>query len=116
MLVRRFCSITLSLAFACLCLRFSFADMTEPSEPIVSPEAQLSAKAIQVPDGFSLTTVASEPHVANGVAFCFDPAGHIFVAETYRVGKGIEDNRGHLDWLDDDLASRTVADRRAYLK
>src|SRR3954463_16003547 len=86
------------------------------SKQVVSPQAELAAKAIHVPDGFSLKTVASEPNLANGVAFCFDPTGRIFIAETYRVGKGIEDDRSHMDWLDDDLAARTVEDRRAYLK
>ena len=85
-------------------------------EPAISSEAKLAAKAIQVPAGFTLKTVASEPNLANPVAFCFDPAGRIFVAETYRVGKGVEDDRHHMDWLDDDLAARTVADRREYLK
>jgi quinoprotein glucose dehydrogenase len=85
-------------------------------EPAISSEAKLAAKAIQVPAGFTLRTVASEPNLANPVAFCFDPAGRIFVAETYRVGKGVEDDRHHMDWLDDDLAARTVDDRREYLK
>src|SRR5215217_7422157 len=86
------------------------------TQHVVSPQAELAAKAIHVPDGFTLMTVASEPNLANGVAFCFDPAGRIFIAETYRVGKGIEDDRFHMDWLDDDLAARSVEDRRAYLK
>jgi quinoprotein glucose dehydrogenase len=86
------------------------------SSQAVSPQATLAAKAIQLPAGFTLKTVASEPNLANPVAFCFDPSGRIFVAETYRVKKGIEDDREHMDWLDDDLAARTVADRREYLK
>lgn len=82
----------------------------------IAAQAELAAKAIQVPTGFTLTTVASEPHLANPVAFCFDSKGRIFVAETYRVGKGIEDDRHHPDWLDDDLAARTVEDRRNLFK
>ncbi len=91
------------------------ADVPE-QEPAVSPQAILAAKAIQVPAGFTLKTVASEPNLANGVAFCFDPSGRIFVAETYRVMHGVQDNREEMDWLDDDLAARTVADRREYFK
>ena len=34
-----------------------------------------------------------------------------YVAETNRFGKGVPDTRGYMQWLDDDLASRTVADR-----
>src|SRR6478609_9411652 len=63
----------------------------------VSPQATLAAKAIQLPAGFTLKTVASEPNLANPVAFCFNPKGRIFVAETYRVNKGIEDDRQHMD-------------------
>jgi quinoprotein glucose dehydrogenase len=83
--------------------------------PQVSPAAELAAAAIHVPEGFTVTAVASEPRLANPVAFCFDPAGRIFVAETHRVGKGVEDNRHHMYWLDDDLAARTVGDRREFM-
>lgn len=82
----------------------------------IKAEAKLATKAFQLPEGFTLETVASEPHLANPVAFCFDPNGRIFVAETYRVEKGVEDNRHHGDWLDEDLAARTVADRVEYYK
>jgi quinoprotein glucose dehydrogenase len=112
----KLCSAVLPLVFATLCLPFVFAETLEANKSAVTSEAELAGKAIQVPDGFALKTVASEPNLANGVSFCFDPAGRIFVAETYRVGKGAEDNRSHMDWLDDDLAARTVADRRGYLQ
>jgi quinoprotein glucose dehydrogenase len=83
--------------------------------PVVTPEAEVAAAAMRLPDGFSVAAVASEDKLANPVAFCFDPKGRIFVAETHRVYKGVEDNRMHMDWLDDDLAARTVADRRAFM-
>src|SRR6185312_6363694 len=44
---------------------------------------------------------------------CFDEKGRCYVAETFRLHAGVTDNRGHRNWLDDDLASRTVADRVA---
>ena len=56
---------------------------------------------------------AAEPLLANPVAFCFDEKGRCYVAETFRIQHGVTDNRGHMDWLDDDLASRTVEDRIA---
>jgi quinoprotein glucose dehydrogenase len=52
--------------------------------------------------------------LANPVAFCLDELGRIYVAETHRQSKGVEDDRGHMDWLDDDLAAETVEDRLAY--
>lgn len=108
-------SVMLPLMLANRCVLPVHAETTESRKPVIAPEAELAAKAIQVPSGFTLKTVASEPNLANVVSFCFDPSGRIFVAETYRVGKGIEDNRSHVDWLEDDLACQTVADRRAYL-
>jgi quinoprotein glucose dehydrogenase len=81
----------------------------------VTKEAEIAAAAMRLPAGISAAAVASEPNLANPVAFCFDPQGRIYVAETHRVGKGVEDNRHHMDWQDDDLAARTVADRRAYM-
>ncbi len=53
---------------------------------------------------------ASEPHLANPVAFAFDEKGRCFVVETFRHSQGVPDTRGK-PWLDDDLAARTVADR-----
>jgi len=82
----------------------------------ISPAAELSAASFRIEPGYTVTPVASEPLFANPVAFCFDPQGRIFVAETHRVHHGTEDNRNHMDWLDDDLAAQTVAQRRAYIE
>lgn len=85
-------------------------------EGTISQATELSAASFRVEPGYKVTPVASEPLFANPVAFCFDPAGRIFVAETHRVHHGTEDNRNHMDWLDDDLAAQTVAERRAYIE
>jgi quinoprotein glucose dehydrogenase len=53
---------------------------------------------------------ASEPLLANPVAFCFDEQGRVFVAETTRFGRGVPDTRSHMYWLDEDLANRTIDD------
>ena len=42
--------------------------------------------------------------------------GQVFVCETFRQGKGVEDNRKHLVWLEDDLAAQSVADRLAMFR
>src|SRR5262249_38658769 len=60
--------------------------------------------------------VASEPLLANPVAFCFGERGQIYVAETFRLGAGVLSIDGLRDWLEDDLASRTVDDRIALVK
>ncbi len=45
--------------------------------------AAASAKSIQVPDGFHVTVVASEPDVRQPVAMAFDLRGRLWVAENY---------------------------------
>jgi quinoprotein glucose dehydrogenase len=79
--------------------------------------AERAIGRFKVPEGLKVELFAAEPLLANPVAFCFDERGRIFVAETHRVGgRGVEDNRGHMYWLDDDLAAMTVEDRVAYMK
>src|SRR5262249_39422898 len=54
--------------------------------------------------------------LANPVAFSFDEKGRCFVAETFRLHHGVTDTRGHMYWLDDDMACRSVAERVAMYK
>lgn len=110
-------------ALACLSLApVSFVraenDVPEPETPQVAPasdEGKNAMSGFQIPEGFKVELFAAEPRIANPVAFCFDPTGRVFVAETFRQGKGVEDNRGHNYWLNDDLAAQSVEDRRAYI-
>jgi quinoprotein glucose dehydrogenase len=91
----------------------------EPYQPTVAPasaEAARSTAAIGLPPGFKAELAAAEPDVANPVAFTFDDRGRMFVCETFRAEKGVEDNRRHMKWLSDDLASRSIEDRLAYIK
>jgi quinoprotein glucose dehydrogenase len=81
-----------------------------------SDEAEQTIKRFRVPKGFKVELVAAEPLLANPVAFCIDEHGRFFVAETFRHGAGVTDIRGHMNWLDEDLASRSVEDRVAMLK
>ena len=112
---RLLASAVLFIAAVAVSYRANAAEQTAADEPI-SPAAKLSAASFRVEPGYQVTPVASEPLFANPVAFCFDPQGRIFVAETHRVHHGTEDNRNHMDWLDDDLAAQTVAQRRAYIE
>src|SRR5689334_1928514 len=81
-----------------------------------SPEAELRIKKFRVPAGLKVELWAAEPMVANIVAFSFDERGRCFVAETFRHNDNVPDIRGHMNWLDDDLAARTVEDRFAMYK
>lgn len=88
----------------------------QPYQPEVRPasgEAERALKGFRLPTGATAEVFAAEPHLANPIAFCLDEKGRLFVAETFRLGHGVTDNRGHLYWLDDDIACRTVEDRVA---
>ncbi len=98
------------------------AQADHPAEPYAakvekaSADAATAIKRIRVPAGLQLQLFAAEPLLANPVAFCFDERGRVYVAETFRLHDGVTDIRGHMDWLDDDLACRTVEDRVAMYK
>lgn len=88
-------------------------------QPAIAPASDEGEKAIariRVPAGFEVRLWAAEPLLANPVTFCIDEQGQIYVAETFRQLKGVEDNRDHADWVDEDLAAMTVADRLAFFR
>lgn len=78
-----------------------------------SGEGQDAMAGFALAEGLAVELVASEPGLANPVAFTIDDRGRLFVAETFRLHKGVTDNRQHVYWIDEDLAARTVADRVA---
>ncbi|MBL9122926.1 MAG: HEAT repeat domain-containing protein [Planctomycetaceae bacterium] len=84
-----------------------------PQIAAASDEAERSLRRVRLPQDLRVELFAAEPLLANPVAFCIDERGRFFVAETFRLHAGVTDNRQHMDWLADDLASRTVADRVA---
>ncbi len=81
-----------------------------------APPPESSPPAPVAPAGFTVTNWAQHPLIFDPVTICFDPAGHMYVAETQRQERGVEDNRSSTFWLIDDLAARTVDDRRAYME
>ncbi len=92
---------------------------SHPYDPKIAPaseEAKRAMRSFRVPAGLEVELFAAEPLLANPVAFSFDEKGVAYVAETFRHGAGVTDTRNHMNWLDDDLASRTVADRVAMYK
>lgn len=78
---------------------------------VPSPEADQAANRAQVEKGLRVQTWAAEPLLANPVAFAFDEHGRCFVAETFRMHDGVIDTRSYMHMLDDDIGSRTIADR-----
>ena len=88
----------------------------DPPIAKASDEGIKAIRSFRVPGGLKAELFAAEPLLANPVAFCVDEKGVVYVAETFRHGDGVTDTRSHMEWLDDDLASRSVADRVAMYK
>ncbi len=91
----------------------------EEYNPPVAPASEDGQQAIggfKVPDGVKVQLFAAEPMVANPVVFGIDHAGKVYVCETFRQQKGVEDNRSHMNWLLDDLALQTVDERVAMFR
>src|SRR5688572_19070470 len=88
------------------------------STPQVQPasnEGELALKRFRLPKGLKVELAAAEPLLANPVAFCIDEQGRFYVAETFRLHAGVTDIRGHMNWLDEELAVKTVEERVAYM-
>src|SRR5262245_14772560 len=75
------------------------------------PSPEDSAKAATVAGGLKVEVWAAEPLLANPVCFAFDEQGKCYVAETYRHSQGVTDTRNHMNWLDDDINLKSVAER-----
>ncbi len=76
-----------------------------------SRDAEPASRAL----GMIIKPFAKAPQVQSGVALTVDDLGKVYVAETYRFGHGAEDNRSHTDWIMEDLAIKTLEERRAML-
>jgi quinoprotein glucose dehydrogenase len=79
-------------------------------------EAARAQARFQLPPGATLDLWAAEPLLANPVTFALAHTGEVYVAETFRHHAGVTDIREHMDWLDDDLACRSVEDRVAMFR
>ena len=83
----------------------------------VDEEQQGNTSLPQSEETPDLTIEVFSDQVKNATSICLDDQGRVYVAETYRWRKGIEDNRDHTYWIMDDLAAQTVEDRsRLYRK
>ncbi len=87
-----------------------------PRIEAASEEARQAIARFAPAAGIEVGLFAAEPRLANPVAFHVDSGGVVYVAETFRHHQGVTDIREHMDWLDDDLAAKTVDDRRAMFR
>src|SRR5439155_934113 len=107
------------LALACAPVRAQNEPANVAKPPVVaaaSEEGELAIKKFQVAPGLKVDLWASEPMLANPVALNFDEKGRAYVCETFRLNAGVDDIRGIMDWLDEELACRTTDDRLAEMK
>ncbi len=92
-----------------------------PRQPLYPPKdtpeaVQNNFRKAKLPAGFSGDVWASEPLLANPVAFCFDGKGRMFVSETHRYRSSVLDIRHYYWMVEDDLASRNQDDWLASIK
>jgi quinoprotein glucose dehydrogenase len=107
--------------------RFVFSLTDDPALPMSGrPKPRFDSNLIPVPNEASAATLPSlkmsvvASHAATGISsptsFSIAPDGRLFVAETHRYHRGIEDDRTNLYWYHDDLANSTNEDRRKMLE
>ena len=92
------------------------ADDYKPNIAAASNDAKLALQGFVIPEGMTGSLLASEPALANPVAFYVASDGRVYVCETFRQEVGVEDNRSHMDWLNNDLQLETVEERLAMFK
>jgi quinoprotein glucose dehydrogenase len=76
-------------------------------------EAELAVRNLRPASGLQVTLFAAEPQLRNPTAFTIDEKGGFYVVETHRRRTSVLDIRTKIEWLDEDLACRTVEDRVA---
>jgi quinoprotein glucose dehydrogenase len=103
--------------FASLAVAAVLPAQSPPYRPALlgpSREAEMAMRKFQLADDLTVSLWAAEPQVGNPVALWIDARARVFVAETFRLHKGVTDNRKYAkDWVEAELACRSVADRIA---
>ncbi len=89
---------------------------TAPAVATASDDGLRAIKRFRLQKGLKVGLFAAEPLLANPVAFAIDERGRFYVAETFRLHDGVTDIRGHMSWLDEELASTSVSERVEYMK
>lgn len=108
----------LSASFS-FCLLFSVVASGQGYKPPIaqaSKDAELAIQGFVLPEGMTGTLLAAEPALANPVAFYATNDGRVFVCETFRQEIGVEDNRNHMNWLNNDLRLESVEERLAMFR
>ena len=91
-----------------LLLALTLLGACSSDKPPYSPEESMAMVAL--PEGYRLELVASEPDIVDPVAITFDEKNRLYIAETHRFERGVEDNRRN-PWVADDYKLTTTAER-----
>jgi hypothetical protein len=70
---------------------------------------------VKAPEGMVTKLFAREPDVQDPTAITFDDQNRLYIAETLRFERGIEDNRRN-PWVADDYKLTSTAERMEMLK
>jgi quinoprotein glucose dehydrogenase len=84
---------------------------TANPQPVPSLDEEKAILAnIKAPDGMVTQLFAREPDVQDPTAITFDEQNRLYIAETHRFERGVEDNRRN-PWVADDYKLTTTAER-----
>ncbi len=79
----------------------------------LAPSPVVAGVNIPISSALQVEATYKDQHLTSPTAITFDEQGRIYVAETHRFRHGVEDDRDHLYWYLDDLASKKTSDRLA---
>ncbi len=82
--------------------------------PAIEEENAILAN-IKAPEGMVTKLFAREPNVQDPTAITFDDQNRLYIAETHRFERGVEDNRRN-PWVADDYKLTSTAERLEMLK
>ena len=78
--------------------------------PAQDPDKALLS-TITYPEEMEARVYARQPDALNVTAIAFDEQNRLYLAETHRFDRGIEDNRRNQHWLRDEIALTSTAER-----
>ena len=79
----------------------------------LAPTSAVAGANIPIDATLKVEATYKDLQINSPTALTFDDQGRVYVSETHRFRSGIEDDRDHLYWYLDDLASKKTSDRRA---
>jgi quinoprotein glucose dehydrogenase len=85
---------------------------SEEDFPAPDPDKALLS-TITWPEEMKARVYAKQPDALNVTAIAFDEQNRLYLAETHRFDRGIEDNRRNQHWLRDEIALTSTAERLA---